>query len=137
MEEEMKINAQISMLFGEDGLTIEIRDDDASITFVNIHMTPSQVTQAFSRLMNTRVEKCEIRGIEHVGKVMEWRDFEFPIAESGYNQRKLLAAEKVKEVCPEGWIPSTYFGSKDSFFQKDGVPYAKTTIRRWVDKENK
>ena len=35
---------------------------------------------------------------------------------------------------PDGWECSTYFGSKKSFFQKDGKEYARTTASRWIKK---
>ena len=132
----MKIDAQITMLFNDDGLTIEIRDYNASVTFVDIHMTSEQVCQAFSRLAHTPVESCEIRGVEYIGKVMENKRFEFQLPpKSTVVNRKELACQALSSECPEGWEPSNSFSSQDSFFSKDGKEYARTTIRRWVDKE--
>ena len=132
----MKIDAQITMLFNEDGLRIEVHDADASITFLEIHLDATQTCQAFSRLSHTKVSACEVRGIEKVGKKMEWDTLEFPFNDHtvSYNERDELAYQEALKACPEGWTPSGHFGSQGSFFDKDGVRHARTTIRRWVEK---
>lgn len=47
-----------------------------------------------------------------------------------YHVVRLL--NEVEQILSEGWTVDKYFGSKDSFFTKDGKLYAQTFIRRWV-----
>jgi len=78
--------------------------------------------------------KCEgtIRGIQNVGKIKETKEFIFEV--SDYRPKE-EAIQKAKELCPEGWEPSLYFGSQSSFFTgEDKKRYAETYIYRFVDK---
>lgn len=52
-----------------------------------------------------------------------------------WKTRKKAAADIADRVCPDGWIADHYFNSQNSFYYKDGQTWARTTIRRWVDKE--
>lgn len=122
------MKASISMLFGEDGLRIEVRDALSRAGFVDIFLTPEQVCMAFSRLSNTPC-KMEIRDLDKIGKKMEHKSFEFEILGEG----KESAAIQAAKVCPEGWTPELYFGSQNSFFERDDKRFARCTIRRWVD----
>jgi len=130
-------DGRITILFDRDNrTTIEIYDGDACIRFVQVTMTNDQVASALSRLGHT---PCivEVRGLDCVGKKREHKSFEFEIPfgepwHEGYVDR---VCEAVKEKCPQGWEPDLSFSSQDSFFDKDGKRWARTTIRRWVDQE--
>jgi hypothetical protein len=129
----MKIKAGLTFLINQDqDSTLEITDMDAGITFIQIKLSPEQVVQALSRLSYTRVE-AEVMNLEAVGKIMETKNFEFPLPEKIYGQAgKQLAVTEVKRVCPEGWTPDLHFNSQNTFFEKDGKSWARTIIRRWV-----
>ena len=133
----MLINAKIDLSFSDNGLDIRIKDGDASITFVELHLNQEQACQAMSRLSSTTVEKCELRGIDKVGKKMEIDYLEFNMDNNvKYADRRKEAFAIAKDKCPEGWVPDNYFGSQDSFKNaKNGQLIARATIRRWVDKE--
>ena len=49
----MKINGKITILINQEYTRIELRDDDASTTFVEIKLTPEQLSMALSRLAFT------------------------------------------------------------------------------------
>ena len=126
-------DGRITMLVGEDGMKIKIHDNDASITFARIKLTPIQLAQALGRLGYTECE-IEVHLLDKVGKKMEHKTIEFELPETNTLFRNKDMAEKVcVEYCPEGWVPDLYFGSQGSFFTKDGKQYARTTIRRWIN----
>jgi hypothetical protein len=69
---------------------------------------------------------------DKIGRKMEHRTFEVEVPTTAYENRERVASEIIERQCPEGWEPVFYFGSRDSFFTKDGKSYVKTTIRRWL-----
>lgn len=135
---EGKIDGAITMLFGDDGLRIELFDNDSFKVFAEIKMTPEQVTKAFGRLSNV---PCELRvsGLDKVGLKMENKTFEFELPKDfqrnfrSESESELDAiATKLLETEGGGWVADKYYGSQNSFFIKDGKKYARVTIRRWV-----
>ena len=131
----MKLNeGRISILFSDEGLKIELEDSDAVIRFAEIKLNPEQTCQALSRLSGTHCN-IEVVGLDKVGKKREHKDLVFPIPkDAGYgDQRRTIASDLALKACPEGWTPSLYFGSQNSFFQdEDGNYMARCTIMRWV-----
>lgn len=126
-------DGRITFLVGTDKTTIEIHDRSAGVMFVRIELTPEQLSSALSRLAWTPCEKMEVFGLDKLGKTREVNVLVFEVPEgSEWNKRKEIAIKEAERVCPEGWTVDKYFGSKDSFFTKDGKPYAQTFIRRWV-----
>ena len=129
----MKINAAITLLFSEDGFRLELHDRDAGEQFVRIHLNNKQTCQVLSRLACTECESAEVFNLECVGKKLEHKPFEFRMPDNiSYKDRKEIAIAEAQKQCPEGWVPDTYFGSKDSFVIRNKEQWAKTTIRRWV-----
>lgn len=130
-------NASITFLATQEGTTIKIRDNDASITFAEIILTNDHLASMLSRLSNT---PCEVQVFElnKVGKHHECRDFIFEMPAIAHGKAKEIAIERCKSKMEiEGlteWEPDDYFGSQNSFFFKGGISYARTTIRRWVYK---
>jgi len=133
----MKINAAITMLFNNNGLEIEIDDRDAGVLFCKMNLTSEQVTTAFSRLSHTHVDQCEIREqtFPKLGKTMIVKDFIFETKDIFDTTKKIEdTKQKAIKVCPKGWEIDLYFRSQDSFFHEDGKYYARTRVRKWVDK---
>jgi hypothetical protein len=131
----MKIKGKITILCDEDGATIELHDEDASLTFARVKLTSTQYCQALGRLAYTPCFSMEVKGLDKVGKQMENRPLIFEVPkELPYkrDERDKLLIPILEKVCPEGWVYDMGFHSQDSFFSKDGKSYAKTTIRRWV-----
>jgi hypothetical protein len=134
----MKIKGKITMLIGSEKTTIEIRDSDAACEIIHIELDPQQLADILSRRAHV---DCEIGvfNLERIGKTHECKRFEFEISKEAWDLRFrnklitntccLLALEESGNL---GWVPDTYYGSKNSFFTKDEKYYAATTIRRWV-----
>ena len=125
----MKIEGQISILISRDNrTTIEVRDKNSTITFVEITLTNDQLASALSRLAHTPCE-IEVRGLDKVGKKMEMDTLTFEVDAADKETAAKLAIESCKD---SEWVPDTYFGSQNSFTYKEGKITARTTIRRWV-----
>jgi hypothetical protein len=130
----MKFNGQITILASyDDNIRMVVSDKDAGIDFLELELTNTQFVNAtMNRLGCTSVKNAEVRGIENVGKVQEFKDFSFEVPEQC---TKKLAIKIVQEVCPKGWVPDLSFSSQGSFYEENGKDYATTMIRRWVNKE--
>lgn len=137
----MKLKGEITINVSGDRVSIEIGDPRAAVDFLEITLTPAQFCAAMGRRMHT---ECELKfsGLDRVGKIHKHRKFEFPLPEKlhGYvkNKKELTAAlcrGLLVEYKSGEWISDDYFGSQNSFFEKDGKPWARTTIRRWIDPE--
>jgi hypothetical protein len=128
----MIIKGNLTLLFNSDGLHIEIADDGASLKFVDLKIAPEDVCKLLSRQAQISCN-IEVKGLEKVGKKMEWKKLEFEIPkDTPYKEEDNVAKEYAYIHCPEGWTPETYFGSRDSYFTKDGKSYARCIIRRWI-----
>ena len=134
-------NASIDILVSCDTTTINIRDNDARILFASVKISPEQLSQAFSRQAFTKVLSCDIMNIDKIGKKHECKEFIFKVPKEYCPTYKDANIEKIKSlICFDAlkkqglgdWEPDISFSSRDSFFKKDGVDYARTTIRRWV-----
>lgn len=128
----MKLEGRISVLINQDGTTIEVEDENANARFLKITLTPEQLSAALSRQMAVECE-IEVRGLEKIGKKHENKRFEFEIPSDLASSRNESELQKLAQsLLTDGWIAERYFSSQDSFFKKDGVQYARCTIRRWV-----
>jgi hypothetical protein len=135
----MKIKGAISILGNTDEVEIEIYDPQSRCVFVSLVLTPSEFCQAaFGRLVRI---PCTILvdNLEKVGKELNLDKIRFELPKDYLYANKSDLKEKAEELavknCPEGWTPDLYFGSQNSFFEKDGKLWAQTTIRTWVEKE--
>jgi len=129
-------DARISILIDREKTRIELHDMSASIMFLEITLTAEQLSSALSRLAYTECE-IEINGFDKIGKSMELSTLEFELPES-IDRYKKDAADKIKDLaiqnCPVDWKPDLSFNSQNSFFSKDGKQYARTFMRRWINK---
>lgn len=129
----MKIDGKITILIDQEKTTIEIADENANTTFVRVELTPEQLSSALSRLSNTDCS-VEVYVLERVGKKHKVKEFIFEIPED-IKKDKLSEFSQImvdKEMPGEGWVSDGYFGSQNSFFNKDGKKYARCYIRRWI-----
>lgn len=140
----MKINAQITLLFNQDGLSLRVYDDDAAITFIELNLNQEQTCQALSRLSHTHVANAKVMDLDKVGKkmLMDAISFELPGIKSYSKNRKEIAAIAGQQYLDStgqkanGWVLSNSFNSQGSFTYKGETVIAHATIRKWVDKEN-
>lgn len=131
-------DGRITVLFDrDDGLKIELYDHESNITFAKIVLDPKQVVTAFSRLGYVECS-IELSNLDYVNKKMEYKKIEFKLPKfATWDQIKIVAEKEAIKVCPKGWKPDLYFGSKDSFFFKTNrndkqENWARCIIRRWV-----
>lgn len=135
----MKIDAKISILVGQDSTRIEVFDQTSRTAFLRILLTPQQLSAALSRSTYTSCDSAEVIGLDVVGKKQEIDTMCFQIPNDYSNCSKKyepdylynLALNNVKD----GWQPDNYFSAQNTFFEKDGVKYARCTIRRWIEFE--
>jgi hypothetical protein len=128
----MKLEGSISILINREKTTIEIKDENANARFLTITLTPEQLSAALSRQMAIECE-IEVSGIEKIGKKHENKQFEFEITKDlKYSKNTDELQKLAQSQLSDGWIAERYFSSQNSFFEKNGVQYARCTIRRWV-----
>jgi hypothetical protein len=128
----MELQGKISVFINREQTDIEVTDESANVTFLRITLTPEQLSAALSRQM--RVD-CKIRvvGIDKIGKKHENKTIEFEIPSNLLNSLNETELHKTAQsLLKDGWVADKYFSSQNSFFKKDGVQYARCTIRRWV-----
>ena len=136
----MKIDASITLLFSDGGMTIELFDERASVKFAEITLNQRQTCQALSRLSNTACTRTEVHNLDRVGLAYEHRKFTFPLGADialWGKDLKRVAEKAARKLCPEGWTPRLYFNSQDSFFNEGGKVWARTIIQRWVKKKSR
>jgi hypothetical protein len=130
-ETEIEIDAQISIISTYDNkIIIEVRDASSSIKFLEMELTNEQfVNAALNRHARTPVARAVVNGLDRVGKIMRWQNFEFEIGES-------TSVEDIRNIAlisvPEGWEPDLCFSEYGSIYMRGGVKYARTIIRKWV-----
>jgi hypothetical protein len=117
---------------GKKYIRIMVGDVEARIQFLDIEIALDDFAECLTGLSFV---KCDInvRGAEKIGKRIESDEliFEMP-SRVKYSERNQVAAELARESTPDGWEASDYFCAQDSFFEKDGKSYARTSISRWV-----
>ncbi len=127
-------DGRITILASSEGVKIEISDNDASSTFVEVFLTPEQFTSAIGRLAFTKCE-VNVNRLERVGKTHKHRVLEFMIPKeisASHNAKELhKIAQQLLDMEGNGEVADGGFGSQDTFFTKDGIPYARTIARRW------
>jgi hypothetical protein len=129
-----KINAQIIISASyNDSITVTVIDKDSSTAFLHMVLTREQFINAtMNRLAYTEVGSAYFENVDRVGKTLELDTLVFEIPKHGDTE----SARKIaQEQCPEGWVPDLYFQSQNSFYIEDNKYYARTTIRRWIEKE--
>ena len=130
----MKLDeAKITFLVNQEYTTIRVECAKSGIEFVEIELTPEQLSSALSRLAYTPCKSVEVRGLDKINKKHECKNYEFKLPECDWVSRKEVAIETVQELLKDSeWMPDLHFNSRGSFFTKDGVEWARATIRRWV-----
>lgn len=127
----MKIDAQISINASyEDRIVIKVYDKSASTTFLELNLTREQwVNASMNQLAHCDVNHAEVLHPERIGKRMEMDTLIF---EAPTRADAAWARDNAALYVPDGWVPDMGFGTRGSFYTKDGQRYAQTTIRRWV-----
>ena len=131
----MNLEGRITILISKDRTIIEIEDDNASMRFVTVTLSPEQLSACLSRQVCVEC-KLEVVGLDKVGKKHENSSFVFVIPKelrgSEHHEKLREIAQDLLDKQGDGWISENYFASQGTFFEKDGLIYAKCTIRRWI-----
>lgn len=126
IEGSIQISSPSGMMW-DDYISITIRDENAVQEFIEVRIKYEDFTKA---IMNRPSPiEFKVRGLDKVGKVRisERLDFEIPKDLDKWRDEGMIELHSLaKEAAGEGWEPSLYFGSKESFFTKDGSEYART-----------
>ncbi len=126
-------NPKISIFINQEGTTIELHDSKSATKFATIKLTNDQLASALSRLSHTDCS-VELVGLDKVNKEMKWQYYVFEINQEIRKSNAALNQKCLKCLQDDNmtdWIPDSYFGSQNSFFEKDGKYYARATIRKW------
>jgi len=128
------MNGKITMLFSRDGLRISLVDPQAGIQFLDISLDSEQTLAAMSSRQGYTECSFEVRGLDKVGKKIERDHLALELPEgTDWENRKEVAEKLALEKCPEGWEPTLYFGSRDSFYYDNGKEFVRVNIVRWVE----
>ena len=112
----------------------ELWDRVSGTMFARITMDSDSFAKALGGLSEVKCEKADVFALDRLNKKHEHKTFEFPLPEDvGFGDCKPAAIQAAKDAAPVGWTSDCSFSSQNSFFQKDGKPWARTIIRRWVE----
>ena len=114
---------------GKKVISIEVKDTSSRIRFLDIELSLEDFAEC---LMGLSEIDCSIktRGLEHIGKTMETDTINFKMPSVVHD--KNIAYKIAESKAPNGWIASSYFGSKDSFYTVDNELWAKAKLTRYV-----
>jgi len=136
MKNKAKLSISRPQYFdGTEKISISVTDADAHVEFLEIEIELADMMRC---LTGGHATECwmETRGLDVIGKMNERMNLEFEMPEHGYSNRVEVARKAADKAAPEGWSVSGYFGSQNSFFERDGVKMARTTMDRWVEKSS-
>ena len=80
----MKLDGRITILINREYTKIEIKDRTSGQTFVNIELTPYQLSQALSKQAFTPCKSMEVSDLERLGKIHQNKTFEFKLPKDDY-----------------------------------------------------
>jgi hypothetical protein len=120
-----------------DEFCITIRDDKSRAQFLEIKIGAKELALALSNLSDQPME-YKARALKYLGKntVLKTIVVQLP-NDVDYNERPKLAKRLAEmEVVGTDWIISDYFGSKESFFTKDGQNFARARASTYMNDED-
>ena len=125
----------VTLLVDGECILMHIEDVASGVRFLELRMTPEAFTAALGRRAYCPAE-ARVRGLDRIGLQREQDEIIFPMPDdTDYRMKQTVAIREAMRECPDGWEPDLSFSSQDSFFQRDGKEWARTTIRRWVEPE--
>jgi hypothetical protein len=132
----MKINGTLTLLLNDDGLRLEINDNNSGIRIITATLNIEQTCRVLSRQAFTSMEYTEFTdNSSNVGKKLEVNKIDVPLGVSSYDKKSektIEIAEKYIKENYEGWVLWDNFSSQGSYFSRDDIDYARASIRRWV-----
>ncbi len=133
----MKASCSIVKCSGDDQpVYIEIIDEDSRAR-IRLELSHLGFT---NMLTGSNCVPCEmtIHGRENIGLTMEHREIELELSRV-IHRRKEEAVEALAHLLYfddkyAGWSGDERFDSDSSFFEHDGMHFARATIHRWVER---
>lgn len=137
-----KINAKLTISvvnLNQDDEYVEvcIADEDTCDAVIVAKISTTDFARAvIGRLARVSIESCEVNA-KHVGTKRESMALVLPLPdEADYTNYREVATSEIEKHCPEGWEPSLYLGSQNSFFSHGGQKFVRTTAYRYVPRED-
>lgn len=130
----MKTKVKLTFLVGNEQTSIYVEDSLSGIRFLEMSLTPIELSKILSRQSCVEVDAV-VKGLDLVGKKHENKRFVFEIPKELYyysNRDYKKLKELADSLLTDGWKSDYYFSSQDSFYEKDGKFYARSTIRRYI-----
>lgn len=129
------IDGRVSLLVSSEGATLEVHDANASCVILRADFTPHEFCSMLGRIAMVKAD-LKIYDLSKVGKTHENKRFEFEILDSLANSKNAAILKNIAQshldAEGEGWVADSHFSSKDTFFKKDGIQFARVTVRRWI-----
>lgn len=128
----MNIKGTFSVSYRHDCISIRVHDQASGIEFVDAVISHEEFARALGSLQYRPFIECEVLGLEYVGKkrVTEQRSIVCPL--NSYKREELSAwlAENADE---DGWLVSTYLGSKGSVSRDNGITTLNYSVTKYVE----
>ena len=116
---------------GKEKININILDCLSRQRFLTVEIDYGVFAQALTGLSELSCD-INVRNLSRVGMKKETKDFELLMPKGSFNDKD-IAKKLALENEPEGWEVSLYFDSQNSFFDRNGERWARTTVSRWTD----
>ncbi len=115
---------------------LEITDSKTHKRIIDITFTPTQIVQLFGRMGGVvgLASVIDEENFKQLGKTAIRESLDVEIHNIKDEFKREMAVIKAKDLLKDSeydWQVSDYFGSKESFFEKDGLNYAKVKITRY------
>jgi hypothetical protein len=131
------LETKLTCIRQDDYVEIEIKDDASNNIILRTKMTPDSFYKAFCQNRCMIDSETILNKDENFGLQMHHEKMEFETKAIGYgSELRDTAILEITELCKkrsedEGikYTPDNYFNAQDSFFTKDGVSYARCTVR--------
>jgi len=105
-------------------------DVNSNIKFLEVELSMEDFAKGVFGLAH-RPCKYITKGLSELGKQYIQEDYTFEIMGLGNKEEARRIIKNLSEQDPE-WLYSTYLGSQDSFFFKDGKYFCKITRFKYV-----
>jgi len=131
------IKGRITISNPSDGLvSIRMKDEVSGARFIEIRMTHEDFMQGIMGLAERPID-MEVEHLEKVGKQKHTKELIIKLPKGNQDRKEsakeLISLAAIKESQRTGklWIADMYLNSQNSFFYKDGIEYARTTMSYW------
>lgn len=124
----------------DDYVCLNLECNNSWTQFVEVRIKHEDFCRALMGRGDTHIE-FHTRGLDKIGlfRVQETITFELPEDVDRWDDEGVKKLNELAQTAAgDGWIASTYFGSQNSFFRKDGKEYARTQKYKFLtEKEHK